>query len=60
MRFQISDAADHNVLSAVRFYNSRPSRYGAAFKADFAAASRAIAANPRMYSPVEDSIAGRE
>lgn len=60
MSFQISEAADRDVASATRFYNSRPGRYGAAFRAEFAKAARAIAANPRLYSPVEDGVPGRE
>src|SRR5262245_21876221 len=60
MSFRISEAADQDVVAATRFYNSQPTRYGAAFRTAFAAAARAIAANPRLYAPVEDGIPDRE
>ena len=60
MSLAISEAADANIVTATRFYNSRPGRYGAAFKKEFTAAARAIAHNPRLYPLVEDGVHGRE
>ncbi|MDB5307897.1 MAG: type toxin-antitoxin system RelE/ParE family toxin [Gemmataceae bacterium] len=60
MSFMVSAGAREDVATAARFYNSRPGRYGAAFKREFAGAGRAIAANPRMYPPVEDGLPERE
>jgi len=60
MKFEVSEAADLDLQSAIRFYNSRPKRYGAAVKAEFTRAARAIRRNPRMYSLVEDGVPDRE
>jgi plasmid stabilization system protein ParE len=60
MTFEITDAAREDVAAAIRFYNSKPGRHGAAVRAEFNRAAQAIAANPRMYSPVEDEYPGVE
>ncbi len=60
MTFRISAAADAEVTAAAVFYDSKPNRYGAAFKAEFAKAGRAIMANPQLYPLVDDGIPGRE
>ncbi len=60
MSLQIHPNADADVVAAVRVYNSKPGGYGPVFKDEFAIAVRAIAANPRQYSPCEDGIAGYE
>jgi plasmid stabilization system protein ParE len=60
MSFRISADVDAQVTAAAVFYDSKPSRYGDEFKAEFAKAARAIMASPRLYSPVEDGIPGRE
>lgn len=60
MSFAVSELANLEARAAVQFYKSQSRRLGAAFKAAFTAAARAIAANPRMYSPVEDGIPDRE
>ncbi|MBX9622918.1 MAG: hypothetical protein K2X82_03805 [Gemmataceae bacterium] len=60
MTFEVTDAAREDVAAAVRFYNSKPGRYGAAVRAEFNRAARAIAADPRSFSPVEDEYPGVE
>jgi len=60
MSFQISPAADAEVTNAAVIYDSKPTRYGKVFKAEFAKAARAIMANPQLYPLVEDGVPGRE
>ena len=60
MTFEITDAAREDVAAAIRFYNSKPGRHGAAVRAEFNRAARAIASSPRMYSAVEDEYPGIE
>jgi plasmid stabilization system protein ParE len=60
MSLQILASADADVVAAVRAYDAKPGKYGKALKAEFTAAVRAIAANPRIHSPCEDGIAGHE
>ena len=57
MTFAVSDAAREDLAKAIRFYDSKPGRYVAR---EFARAAKAIAANPRQYSPVDDDIPGLE
>jgi len=60
MKLEVSEYAHADVLRAVRFYDSKPGRYGRAFTRDFKLATKRIAANPRSYSPAEDGIEGLE
>jgi plasmid stabilization system protein ParE len=60
MTLVISDAAREDVATAIRSYDARPGRYGAAFRTEFEAAARAIAANPQLHPLVEDGIQGIE
>jgi plasmid stabilization system protein ParE len=60
MTFEVTDAAREDLATAVRFYNSKPGRYGRAVQQEFFRAANAIAANPRLYSPVEDEYPGVE
>ncbi len=56
MTFAVSDAAREDLAKAIRFYDAKPGRYGRAVAREFARAAKAIAANPRQYSPVEDDV----
>ena len=60
MTFSVSEDAREDLARAIRFYNSKPGRYGRAVAREFARAAKAIAANPRQYSPVDDDIPGIE
>ena len=60
MSFRISEAADAQVTAAAVFYDTKPNRYGAAFKAEFAKAASAIMTNPRLYPLAEDGVPDRE
>jgi plasmid stabilization system protein ParE len=58
--FEVTEAAWEDLAAAIRFYNSKPGRHGASVRAEFERAALAIAANPRLYSPVEDEYPGVE
>lgn len=60
MTFEVTDAARRDLARAVRFYNARPGRYGAALRTEFERAARAIATDPRLFSPVDDEYPGEE
>lgn len=60
MNFDISEAAREDAAAAIRVYNSKPGRHGAAFQAEFGHAVAAIASNPQLYPLVEDGIPGLE
>jgi hypothetical protein len=49
-----------DVAPAVRFYNAKPGRYGAAIRSEFRKAVSDVAANPRLYSPFEYGPPGVE
>jgi plasmid stabilization system protein ParE len=52
--------AREDVARAVRVYNTKPGRYGAAIRSEFRTAVSDIAANPRLYSPFEYGPPGLE
>lgn len=54
MTFEIMESARLDLAAAIRFYNTKPGRYGAEVRKEFNKAARAIAAAPRTFSPVED------
>jgi plasmid stabilization system protein ParE len=60
MSFDVSANARDDVAAAIRVYNAHPERNGAALLAEVEAAFTSIAATPRLYSPVEDGVPGRE
>lgn len=60
MTFAVSGDAREDAARAIRAYNARPDGHGFAFQAEFDAAVAAIAADPRLYPPVEDGVPGRE
>jgi len=60
MSFTVSDVATADVMRARRQYDTKPEQNGAAFEDDVQAAFVRIAAMPRLYSPVEDGVPGRE
>ena len=60
MSFIVSTRARADAESAIRFYNSKPERYGAVFQREFDRATARIAANPRLYPLVEDGVPERE
>ncbi|MBY0512327.1 MAG: type II toxin-antitoxin system RelE/ParE family toxin [Gemmataceae bacterium] len=60
MRLVVTDPATADVARTSRYYDLKPSRYGAAFEGEVEAALEKIAAMPRLYSPVEDGVPGRE
>ena len=60
MSFTVSDVATADVMRARRQYDANPERNGAAFEDEVDAALDRIADMPRLYSPVEDGVPGRE
>ena len=60
MNLEFLDNATADVTRSSRWYDTQPGRYGAAFEDEVEIAIEKIAENPRMYSPVEDGIPGRE
>lgn len=60
MSFDVSVSARDDVAAAIRVYNSHPERNGEALRVEVGAAFVRIAAMPRLYSPVEDGVPGRE
>ncbi len=60
MTFEVAEGARQDLAAVIRFYDAQPTRHGADVRAEFERAAVAIAANPRMYSPVEDEYPGVE
>jgi plasmid stabilization system protein ParE len=60
MNFTVSPAATADVIAASAAYDRKPSLYGRAFENEVDVAFARIAESPRLYSPVEDGISGRE
>ena len=60
MSFDISAEARADVARAIRDSNSRPERNGMALQEEFERAVSLIAQTPRLFSPAEDGIPGRE
>ena len=60
MSFIVSGPARADAASAIRFYNSKPERHGAAFQREFDRAVAKIERSPRLYTPVEDGVTGLE
>jgi plasmid stabilization system protein ParE len=60
MTVTVDESAREDVAQAVRFYNAKPDRHGAAFALTFEAAVERIMPMPRMFSRVEDAPAGYE
>lgn len=60
MTFRVSQAARGDIARTARWYDGQPGRYGSAFLDEIDAAFKAILANPRIHSPVEDGIEGYE
>jgi plasmid stabilization system protein ParE len=58
--FTVSPGATADVIAGSAAYDRQPGQYGAAFEAEVEQAYTRIAESPRMYSPVEDGIAGLE
>jgi plasmid stabilization system protein ParE len=60
MSLIVSTRARADAETTIRFYNSKPERYGAAFQREFDRAIARIANNPRLYPLVEDGVPERE
>ena len=60
MSFTVSDVATDDVMRARRNYDTKPEQNGAAFEDEVDAAFARIAESPRLHSPVEDGVPGRE
>ena len=60
MNLDLLNAAKADLKACVRYYNSRPHKYGRAIRAAFLRAVASIEANPRLYSLVEDELPGFE
>jgi plasmid stabilization system protein ParE len=60
MSLGISPAAQEDVARAIRNYNTKPDRYGEAFRAEFDHALVAITESPGLYALAEDGVEGRE
>ncbi len=60
MSFTVSPTATADVINASAAYDRKPEQYGATFEAEVDVAFVRIAAMPRLYSPVEDGVPGRE
>jgi plasmid stabilization system protein ParE len=60
VNFIVLHTATTDVERTSGVYNTKPGRYGAAFENEVDRAFDQIAANPRLYSPCEDGIAGYE
>jgi plasmid stabilization system protein ParE len=60
MSLIVSTRARADAETTIRFYNSKPERYGAAFQREFDRTIARIANNPRLYPLVEDGVPGRE
>ncbi len=60
MSVTLSNGATADVIRTSRHYDTKPGQYGVAFENEIEAAVVRIARAPRMYSPVEDGIPGRE
>ena len=60
MRLIVRDAAQEDVAQAIRQYDRKPGRYGAAFRDEFLAAVARIPGAARQFAPVEDAPDGYE
>ena len=60
MSVTVSPAAQADVTASALWYDQQPDQYGAAFNEAVRDAVRKIGEAPRLYSPAEDGIPGRE
>ena len=60
MTTRVLDAAEADLVAAHRFLEGERSGLGARLLADYRAALENVERFPKMYSPVEDELSGRE